>query len=245
MSASAWRILHNGTPPFPVPFTSVLVNPRVRLVLLTAKNGMKPTATANQNLLQDLFQNTTDLFARTRTWPHSRVMRLPQQNSWCRPSPFWPALMSNTSLRLPNFQIVPSSSHSHHFLLGTPFPLDCNNGRIRLRRFCGLLHEECVHKRWYSDHKFLRKAFFQLRHGVLDFIQSVGLLQRMFIFASAEEQAKDRWDIQNILRGLDDQGMLADLWFHNPNAGNNAFRFENGKCSQSPVYPLSPKPRIS
>lgn len=45
-----------------------------------------------------------------------------------------------------------------------------------------------------------------------------------------------------ILQGLDDQGMLADLWIHNPNVGSF---FENEKCSQSPVYPLSPKPTIS
>lgn len=132
--------LANAIPPFPVPFMSVLVNPPVRLVLLTAENGMKPTATPNQNLLQDLFQSTTNLFARTLAWPQSRVMRLPQQNSWCRPSPFWPALMSSTSLPLPNFQIVPYSCNFHHFLLGTPFPLGWNNGRSRLRHFCGLLH---------------------------------------------------------------------------------------------------------
>lgn len=47
----------------------------------------------------------------------------------------------------------------------------------------------------------------------------------MFIFASAEEQAKDGCDMQNILQGLDDQRMLADLWIHNPNVGSG---IENG-----------------
>lgn len=204
---------------------------------------MKPTATTIQNQLRHLSQRTVDLPARTRTRPHSGVMRLPQQNSWCRPSHFWPALLSSTSLTLPDFQIVRSSSNSHHFLLSTSFPLGGNYMRSPLGDFCGLWKMRNVYTRACISgnaaiHKFLWKALFQLQHGVLHFMQSVGLLQNitLCLFLPLLKETEYTARIRCLLSCV-----------HNPNVGNKVFQFEYGHfikhaldcqcihCHQSPL----------